>query len=87
MKADNNPDDIAKLTELTGKVTRKKFAAGSKSEHNAFCLQTEKINYQLRRLGGNPFADPKLKQLVGKKIKAKGLLSNTLFIAHTIEVI
>ena len=87
MKADRNSDGKEGLTVLTGNVIQKKFAEGSKSEHTAIYLQTETMSYQLRRLGANAFADPKLKGLVGKKVKAKGLLNDTLFIAHSIEAI
>jgi hypothetical protein len=86
MKADKLGGDKNELIELSGKVIQKKFAAGSKSEHDAFYLETEKDCYHLRRLGGNPFADTRLKDLLGKKVIAKGLLNKTLFIAHWIEL-
>jgi hypothetical protein len=70
--------------QLTGKVMQKKFAEGSKSEHNAIYLKTNHGSFQLRRLGGNPFADPVLKKLVGKKITAAGTLNQKLFIASAL---
>ena len=85
MKADKKGDNKADLVELRGKIVKKKFAAGSKSEHNAFFLETDKTSYHLRRLGGNPFADAKLKELLGQRIIAKGIITGSLFIAHSIE--
>jgi len=73
--------------ELTGKVIKKKFAEGSKSEHNAVYLETHEATYQLRRLGGNPFADPELNKLVGKKINATGVIKGMLFIAKNLTEI
>ena len=76
---------MAEQVELQGKVVLKKFATGSKSEHDAVFLETDDHSYQLRRLGGNPFDDPELKALVGKNVKAKGLLNDQLFIAHELN--
>jgi len=76
---------MANMVELQGKVVLKKFAVGSKSEHDAVFLETDDQSYQLRRLGGNPFNDPLLKAMVGKTVKAKGLLNDQLFIAHELN--
>jgi hypothetical protein len=67
-------------TEISGKVVLKKFAQGSKSEHEAVFLETGRESYKLRRAGGNPFRDPELDQLVGKQITAKGTIQDYLFI-------
>lgn len=71
--------------KLTGKVVKKKFGAGSKSEHEAIYLETAEGTYQLRRLGGNPFADPELKKLIGKKVVAMGVLTQSLFLASSVK--
>jgi hypothetical protein len=76
---------MADLVELHGKVVLKKFAEGSKSEHDAVFLETEGNSYQLRRLGGNPFDDPQLKAMVGKNVSARGMLNDQLFIAHELN--
>jgi len=76
---------MANMMELQGKVVLKKFAEGSKSEHDAVFLETGDQSYQLRRLGGNPFDDPELRSMVGKTVKAKGLLNDQLFIAHELN--
>ncbi len=41
MKANKSQGDKGEV-ELTGKLVQKKFAAGSKSEHDAIYLETEK---------------------------------------------
>lgn len=71
--------------ELNGKVVKKKFGEGSKSEHDAVCLETDLGSYVLRRKGGNPFNDPELNKLVGEQILATGVVSNYLFIASDLK--
>ena len=58
----------------TGKVVRKPFAVGSKSEHLAVVLVTDTHEYVLRRKGGNPFRDPQLDRLVGQSIRCNGIV-------------
>ena len=69
---------------ITGKVIRKLFAKGSKSEHEAICIQTEEAVYKLKRMGGNPFKDAELEKLVGKDVKATGTIDDYQFIATEI---
>ena len=60
---------------LTGKVVKKRFGAGSKSEHDAVYLSAaDGSSFKLRIPGGNPFQDPRLDGLVGKSITAFGEL-------------
>jgi hypothetical protein len=73
--------------ELKGKVIIKKFAIGSKSEHDAIYLETEEGDFVLRQMGANPFNDPGLKKMVGKRVKAEGTIKDYLFLATTIEVV
>jgi hypothetical protein len=61
------------MSEFVGKVTKKLFGKGSKSEHEAIYLETEHNQYVLRRQGGNPFHDPELHKLVGKKVRCIGV--------------
>jgi hypothetical protein len=82
-KNDNKDDQV----ELNGKVTKKKFAKGSKSEHNAIYFETDSGSYILRRRGGNPFNDPELQKLIGEKICATGIISNFSFIASNLKKI
>lgn len=58
--------------QLRGKVVRQLFGRGTKSEHDAVMLATPQGTYRLRRVGGNPFSDPELDQLVGREIVCQG---------------
>lgn len=69
------------MPEFIGKVIKKMFGKGSKSEHEAVFLETEPKEYVLRRQGGNPFYDEELQKLVGKTIRCTGVvLDYTLLI-------
>ena len=70
-----------------GRVVKRPFATGSKSERNAVMLETPAGTYVLRRRGGNAFHDAELDALVGQKISAEGALHGyTLIISeyHTV---
>ncbi|HMH32619.1 MAG TPA: hypothetical protein VK543_06285 [Puia sp.] len=84
MKADNSGSGT-KEKQLTGKVVLKKFAPGSKSEHDAVYLECGEGSFVLRRMGGNPFHDPELHKLVGKQITATGIVNQSLFLAKDIQ--
>lgn len=71
--------------ELEGKVVMAPFGKGSKSQHEAVCLRTEKDTFKLRRMQGNPFHDPELIKWVGKDIVACGILEDYLFIATDLK--
>jgi hypothetical protein len=66
--------------EFIGEVTKRPFGAGSKSEHLAVYLETGDGNFVLRRPGGNPFSDPALEGLVGKRIRCWGARTDYLLI-------
>lgn len=69
--------------EVSGQVTKQLAAGGSKSERQAVFLETDDNTYVLRRKGGHPFSDPGLDDLVGKRIRAKGILTeHTLIMSH-----
>lgn len=85
MKADKR-DHVNSETELSGKVILKTFGEGSKSEHEAVYLETANGSYVLRRQGANPFNDPFLFKLEGKKITAMGVLNKYVFLAREIKV-
>jgi len=86
MKAGNMDKEDGQV-ELNGKVVKKKFAKGSKSEHNAVYFETDNGSYILRRRGGNPFNDPELQKLIGENICATGIISNYSFIASNLKKI
>lgn len=66
--------------QITGQVTKKLFAAGSKSERETVILVTDDGEYVLRRKGGNPFFDGELESLVGKHISCEGDLTGYTFL-------
>jgi hypothetical protein len=66
--------------QYRGTVTSEPFAVGSKSEHQAVKLVTDRGTYVLRRQGGNAFRDPTLEKLVGKTIECEGRVSGTTLI-------
>lgn len=73
--------------QYRGTVISESFAVGSKSEHDAVKLVTDRGTYVLRRRGGNAFRDPALEKLVGATIECDGVLSgNTLIIADWRQV-
>ena len=75
------------MREFIGKVTKGPFAKGSKSEHDAVFLDTGEGSYLLRRAGGNPFHDPQLLKLVGKKVRCEGELSGYTLMMATCQVL
>jgi hypothetical protein len=74
---------------LRGHVVKRAFAPGSKSEHDAVCLEDMRgRSYRLRLLGGDPFFDPQLEKLVGKDVSVKGEIvhGNTMIIKQWTEI-
>lgn len=59
----------------SGKVFKAPFSSGSKQEHDAIKMMVKDKEYVLRRVGGNPFHDPVLEELVGKNIVCKGTIN------------
>jgi len=68
------------MAEFLGNVTKRRYGAGSKSEHDAVMLETGADRFVLRRQGGNPFSDPALDKLVGKRVRFRGRTEGNLLI-------
>ena len=66
--------------QLNGRVIKKPYAIGTKSEREAVMLETADGTYILRRLGGNAFQDSALEALVGSMILANGDFYGITFI-------
>jgi hypothetical protein len=64
---------------LSGKVVKRRYGAGSKSDHMAVMLETPDGMFRLARMGGNPFSDPELNKLVGHQIDGVGNVSRNQF--------
>lgn len=71
-----------------GNIIRRRVGAGSKSDHEAVCLDTGTEVFKITRVGGNPFSDPELDRLVGSRIRCEGTLlkGNQLRVSSIEEV-
>ncbi len=75
------------MEEVSGQVVKAPFGTGSKSEHDAVYLNTDKGRFVLRRPGANAFSDPELETLVGKKIQGRGkVVGYTFFLSDWNEL-
>ena len=72
---------------LEGLLVSKRINPGSKSDHEAVLLVSPKGEFKLRRKSGHPFSDPELQQLVGKRIRGRGIVSSGQFIMDDYEVL
>ena len=69
-----------KIQTKTGKVVRKKFGVGSKSEHQAYFLLTESgEQFVLRRRGENPYMDEFFGRFTDKKVTCTGEIVEYVF--------
>jgi hypothetical protein len=73
--------------EMVGDVVRKRINPGSKSDHVAVVIVSPQGEFKLRRRGGDPFADPALLPLVGKRIRATGIVSARQLIMDRFEIL
>lgn len=64
---------VDETRSLHGTVIRRAFGVGTKSEHESIGLKVGARTYRLRRRDGNPFRDPVLEALVGKRLRATGI--------------
>jgi hypothetical protein len=72
--------------EIVGKVVKRPFAVGSKSEREAVLLETAAgDSYLLRRQGGNAFYDATLDALVDQTVRCRGQLHGGTFITQDCE--
>lgn len=81
--------DAGRSKAFVGQVTKRPFAVGSKSEHEAVCLvDASGRSFRLRRVGGTPYADEQLERLVGKRICGEGklLAGNTVLLSNWTEL-
>lgn len=69
--------------KFRGTVIKRKYAESSKSEHQAVMLDTGKKEFKLRRMGGNPFSDAVLDELVGSEVECVGVQRGTLLVIQS----
>lgn len=68
---------------IKGRVILKTVSKGSKSEHDAVCIEVDDKTYLLRQRGKNAFNDPEMEALVGREIEASGeLVGNVFFLRN-----
>jgi hypothetical protein len=72
------------VKKLRGRVTRGPYARGSKSEREAYFIETSDACYLLRRKGGPTFADSKLERYVGHIVECDGFLVGNTVLAELI---
>jgi hypothetical protein len=68
-----------KLEERVGTVVRRRVSGRSKHAHEGVVLETADGDLILRREGANPFHDPALQALVGKRLRCRGELDGAMF--------
>ena len=73
--------------EIEGRVGRKRINVGSKSEHEATVIVTERGEFKLRRQGEHPFSDPDVQALAGKRIRARGVFASGQFLMESYEIV
>lgn len=74
------------MAKFFGKVSRKRVASASKSEHEAVILETAKGEFLLRRLGGPGFDDPQVDCLVGHKVEVEGRTQGNWLLFSTCQL-
>ena len=62
------------------------YGKGSKSEGEAFFIETADACYVLHRKTGPVFGDPEMFQYLGHNVKCDGFLVGTTLLAERIEV-
>ena len=77
-------DTPVPVTGLRGRVTRRVFGKGTKSEHLAVWIDTDRGSFLLRRKGGPAFADPEFDRHVGKVVVCDGFLLDHTLLAERI---
>ena len=68
------------VEEIQGRVVAKTALQGTGSEHTGIVIQTSSgENFRLQRVGGNPFADPETRKLVGQFVRVRGVRLGDIF--------
>lgn len=74
------------MSEILGKISRRLLAQGTKSEHPGMVLEDARGQlHVLRRVGGNPFRDPELEALEGRRLRLLGRATEGFFLVERWE--
>lgn len=66
--------------EIAGNVIVKRVLVGTASEHDGVVLETNGgEELLLQRIGGTPFRDPLTREMVGQRVRVKGVRVGHLF--------
>lgn len=68
------------VEEIQGQVVARTALQGTGSEHTGVVIQTSSGEHlRLQRVGGNPFADPETRKLVGRFVRVRGVRLGDIF--------
>jgi len=74
------------MSEIVGKISKRLLAQGTKSEHRGMVLEdAQGLQHVLRRVGGNPFRDPELEALEGRRLRLLGRATEGFFLVERWE--
>lgn len=74
------------MSELVGTIVKRLLAQGTKSEHRGMVLEdAQGQQHVLRRVGGNPFSDPGLEALEGRRLRLQGRAMEAFFLVERWE--
>jgi len=82
--ADPRPERVEKLR---GRVSKGRYAKGSKSDRQAVFLETETGRFVLRRKAGPVFGDAMLERFVGHTVECDGFILETTLLAGKITLV
>lgn len=74
-----------RIEHLRGRVVRRVVGGGSKSEHEAVCVETSRGSFVLRRKGGPSYGDATLERYLGKTVSCSGVILNRTILCHRIR--
>jgi hypothetical protein len=78
---DTPPAEPRDVRDLRGRVVRRRYARGSKSERDALMLATAEGDFLLRRRGGPAFGDTGLDHLLDAAVACDGtIVGNVLLV-------
>lgn len=80
-------DRPRRVDGLGGVVVQGPFGTGSKSEREAFWLETPDTRLVLRRKDGPSYGDPALEAFVGRRVACDGFIVGYLLLAERIEIV
>jgi hypothetical protein len=75
------------VQKLRGRVVRRLYGKGTKSEREAVLLETEDGAFLLRKRGGPSFGDSSFDALVGELVECTGTLLETTLLVDRVDVV